>query len=154
MRILVISDTHGSNLNFEKAVEKSAVDAIIFLGDGLSDIKEYMQIYKDIKFYYVKGNCDYSNEQTIGFEIIAGKKIMFTHGHLFDVKNTLTKIKNSAQTKGAEILLFGHTHNAYTDFYNGIHIFNPGSACNFGKSTYGILQIEGSKINTRIYEIE
>ena len=142
MRILVLSDSHGKKYNVFDAIEaeKEAKD-IIFLGDGLRDIEEAEEKYFNKNFYKVKGNCDsfvWSEIPISGMEEFCGKKIFFTHGHEFNVKFGDAAVFNHGTYSGADIILYGHTHNAVTECRNGYHILNPGS---IGQKEYAVIDI-------------
>ena len=144
MDILVLSDSHGRRDMIEEAVHRQIKkpDAVIFLGDGLRDM-ENAQI-GDIPLYTVAGNCDMGgffccddapDEQNLFF---GDKRIFFTHGHKYGVKSTLAPLISEAAARGADIILFGHTHIAFekvilTDNEYGIktekpiYVLNPGS---------------------------
>lgn len=150
MRILVISDSHGSLRNIEKAIEAQP-DAknIIFLGDGEKDIEEASYIYNDRNFYVVKGNCDFfSNEKASDVVTINGTRIYFTHGnYMRDVENLV----QSAKQGNAQIALYGHTHIAYTNYFDGVYVMNPGSITaprDQSRGSYGIIDITDGGIIT------
>ena len=115
MKLLILSDTHGRVDRLAKVLKLHAdADAILFLGDGLSDIA---RSGIDIgKLFCVRGNCDgfsvgsgiYSpNELSLCFD---GFNILMMHGHLHGVKSGIDRAVYYAEEKGADILLFGHTH--------------------------------------------
>ncbi len=140
MRILVMSDTHGDRYSPSLAIEQQP-DAkyIIHLGDGASDIDDLVAFYSDRKFIRVKGNCDFSSDlPAYRIESIGGKRIYITHGYMERVKFGPEVLYYTAREKEAQIALFGHTHEPYIDYYDGIHIFNPGSLRD-GK--YGVIDI-------------
>ena len=150
MRILVISDSHGSLRNIEKAIEAQP-DAkhIIFLGDGEKDIEEASYIYDDRIYHIVKGNCDYfSDRKSSDIVTIGGVKIYFTHGNsIGDVE----KLIETAKLKEAKIALSGHTHIAYTNYIDGVYVMNPGSITNPRdqiRGSYGIIDITDGGIIT------
>lgn len=150
MRILVISDSHGSLRNIEKAIEAQP-DAkhVIFLGDGQNDIEEASYIYDDRIYHIVKGNCDYfSDEKTSDTITINGVKIFFTHGNFMrDVENLV----QSAKRENAKIALYGHTHIAYTNYIDGVYVMNPGSITkprDQMRGSYGIIDITDGGIIT------
>ena len=83
MRILVFSDTHNNSGRMIKVIDNTiGEDAVIHCGDGMRDVKEAEEIYPDIKFYYVSGNCDMDRKKYEEIIEIGGKKIFVTHGHL------------------------------------------------------------------------
>lgn len=140
MRILVMSDTHGSRHNAALAIEQQPDAKYIFhLGDGASDIDDLIAFYSDRTFVRVQGNCDFSSYlpyREIVF--VGGKKIYATHGYIERVKFGLDMLYYSAREQEAEIALFGHTHEQYIDYYDGMHIFNPGS---LREGKYGVVDI-------------
>lgn len=150
MRILVISDSHGRTGKIEQAIEKE-IDAkhIFFLGDCVKDIEDYPFIYPDRTFHIVSGNCDYSSVfKSADTVTIAGKKIFFTHGHHLSVKSGLERLKQFAKVEKADIVLYGHTHIAKTEYASGVHFVNPGSLCSAreGSTGYAVIDIEESGI--------
>ena len=46
----------------------------------------------------------------------------------------------AAREQGAQVLLYGHTHQALTDYDDGLHILNPGSLSGW-RPSYGTLDI-------------
>ena len=150
MRILVISDSHGSLRNIEKVIEAQP-DAkhIIFLGDGEKDIEEASYIYDDRIYHIVKGNCDFlSDRKSSDIVTIGGTKIYFTHGHYM---GDVGKLVETAKANGAKIALSGHTHIAYTNYIDGVHVMNPGSITvprDQSRGSYGVIDITAGGIIT------
>lgn len=146
MKILVFSDSHGTESKMRDAVSLHPdAKMLIFLGDGLRDADRLFERYKDIPHIAVKGNCDftstfgsetYLDEQTIEVE---GVRIFCCHGHKYGVKSTELNLWFRAREKGAALALFGHTHNPFERTYEGITLFNPGSAA---MGNYGVVYIE------------
>lgn len=140
MRILVMSDSHGDRRNAALAIEQQPDAKYVFhLGDGAGDIDDLIPFYSDRKFVRVKGNCDFSSDLPVR-EIVSvgGKRIYVTHGYSERVKFGLDVLYYSAREQEAVIALFGHTHEPHIDYYDGIHIFNPGS---LRDGNYGIIDI-------------
>ena len=104
-------------------------DEVIFLGDGARDIDRAMESFPEKKFFCVCGNCDlYSQNPETLLEIFAGKRVYCTHGYLEKVKYGTDLLFKTGAAKGADIILYGHTHTAVTDYRDGIYIMNPGTA--------------------------
>lgn len=154
-RIVVISDTHKRFHALHEIVLKHKDEAACFihLGDCVNEVEDMRAAYPDITLYAVRGNCDYApqmpdiNEVTIG-----GKHILFTHGHLQNVKYSLDKLKQFARNSGMDIVLYGHTHQSYTGYDKGLYIMNPGSPVqprDF-KPSYGIIDITPAGIALNI----
>ncbi len=157
MTLLVFSDSHGWALNLLKAYRKQIKkpDAVIFLGDGLRDLS-YCKF--DVPLLCVRGNCDvFSNFGLIDAEeelimTLGGKKIMMTHGDRYSVKSTFTKICAAADEKGADIVLFGHTHVPFEKYLSegesefGVTLKKPLCMMNPGSigdrpSSFGVVEI-------------
>lgn len=152
MRIVVLSDAHGFSAPIERAIEQSKPDAVIYCGDGVEKAEDMSYLYPDIKFYLVKGNCDFGDypiEQEIN---IASKTIFFAHGHTYSVKSGYDEIIKEAKRRCVDILLFGHTHTAFCEYNEGMYIMNPGSCVrpNIGRPSYGFIDIVGKDIVTNI----
>lgn len=157
MRILVISDSHGRTSKIEEVIEKE-IEAkhIFFLGDCVKDIEDYRFIYPDRTFHIVSGNCDYSSVfKSADTIVLAGKKIFFTHGHHLSVKSSAERLKQFAKVEKADIVLYGHTHIAKTEYADGVHFVNPGSLCRAaeGSTGYAVIDIEESGIIPILKEI-
>ena len=154
MKILVVSDTHGDSKNLYKVImSQLKADVIIHLGDGAKDIDKIKNLLNNKTILQVCGNCDIGSTlpETLE-ENISGKKIFATHGNLFKVKKDLTQLITTALKKGANIVLFGHTHKPINTEQDTFHIINPGSL--YGKNgTYGIIDIENDRVVTVIKKV-
>ena len=149
MRIGVVSDTHRNKSCIEQLGDKiGELDMLIHLGDNTEDISLIKKYYKG-KIVSVKGNCDFfksiPNEQV---EKICGKKVFITHGHRYDVKESLLKLRYKALEIGATIVLYGHTHIGQIDFKEGIWYINPGSVSlpRDGDRSFAIINIDDKTI--------
>lgn len=161
MNFLVFSDSHGRASGMMEAFARQIKkpDAVFFLGDGLRDIS-YCD-FGGTPIYAVVGNCDYfatfgsvsaysELELTLG-----GKKIFLSHGHEYDVKNGYGRIVAEGAERGADIVLFGHTHNAFAEYLpegetdygvvleKPMYLMNPGSIGGFFR-TWGCIEIDKS----------
>lgn len=128
MRILVISDTHH-HVRYIEAAKKLIADGdiLIHLGDNVEDAEELAASFKG-KTYIVAGNCDFTRKYPKENIIeVHGKKIFFTHGDLYGVKNSIMNIFYKGKETGADVVLFGHTHEHGIEREDGIIIMNPGS---------------------------
>ena len=127
MRIYVISDTHNNTNNINIFAEKfTDGDAVIHLGDVIGDV-HYLKKKIATPIYYVKGNCDYSNDSIEEIINIAGKKILLTHGHRYRVKESNQLLLYRAREAEVDIALYGHSHCGDIDYSYGIFLINPGS---------------------------
>lgn len=126
MRILVLSDSHGSSYNIRKAVEQQpTAELIIFLGDGERD---FDLCFTEKPRIAVRGNCDWgSSLPALAVTQEKGYTIYCTHGYAENVKYGDEMLKMRAREYHAHIALYGHTHNPVTYYEDGLWIVNPGS---------------------------
>lgn len=153
MRVLVVSDIHGKSHLLREAIEaQPTARDVIFLGDGLRQVEDVMDLYPGRTFYAVPGNCDFGADRIpIRQETLGGKRFYFTHGHLHDVKYNLYRLDLAAREAGADIALFGHTHTPYEEYADGLYLFNPGS---LGHGyTYGYVDVVGGGIRTAVVKL-
>ena len=154
---LIFSDSHGASRYIDEIVgrQKEAIDAVIFLGDGLRDLERADT--GDAPIYSVRGNCDagafYEDDEML-FEL-AGTKIFIAHGHTYSVKSTYMIIAEKAARRGADIVMFGHTHAPLSPrFERGerigdtilerdLYLFNPGSV---REGYFGTLTVRGGAV--------
>lgn len=130
-------------------------EVIFFLGDGLGDLEYIKQEYPERTYYAVRGNCDFpgSMTETTGETVLCGKRIMFTHGHEYGVKRGTETLERAADIRGADILLFGHTHEPLERYIDNeergggrFYLFNPGSiSYTYGTESYGIITLDRGK---------
>ena len=143
MKILIISDIHGSSYYAEKIKEIDEIekpDQIILLGDLYyhGPRNELTQEYNPMKvagilndfvgkIRTVKGNCDaevdemisdFKFEQNIEMNV-NGKKVFFTHGHVYNVENL--------PETNIDMMFYGHYHTGFIKEEKGIIFANPGS---------------------------
>lgn len=155
MRILVVSDTHGDFASFKKAVEEQKnTDVIVHCGDSKDELDEMMMLYPDKCFVAVKGNCDFCSTLPLVEErVFENKKLFITHGHMYNAKLTLYNLCCAARKSKADILLFGHTHNALCEYDDGLYILNPGSLRGYNAS-YAYIDITDKGIMTNIVKLK
>lgn len=143
MKVLVISDIHGSGYYADKIKEineRENPEKIILLGDlyyhgprnDLSQEYAPMKVAKILnslkdKLLVVRGNCDAEVDEMISeFKFndhilmeINGKKYYFTHGHKYNIE----KIPYD----DFDIMIYGHIHKGFIEEKEGFVFANPGS---------------------------
>lgn len=145
MKLLVISDIHGSLFYLQKMIEifeKNSYDKILILGDELyhgprnplpknyspKEVAELLNRYKN-KIIAVRGNCDSEVDQMVleypimsDYNLIFwnNKKIFMTHGHTYNINNPLPM-------EEGDILIYGHFHIPMINTENKRIFLNPGS---------------------------
>lgn len=146
-KIMIVSDTHRRHGNLAEALyNEGKIDMLIHLGDieGEEDIIEEMA---GCPMEIVPGNNDfcsfYAREKEI---IIAGKKVLLTHGHYYYVTLDLQTIREEAIARGMDIVMFGHTHRPIISVEDEITLINPGSISyprqDDRKSTYIMMNVD------------
>ena len=141
MRILVLSDSHRHISNLFAAIENEPdAEIVYFLGDGLHEAEEAVSVFKDRKFFIlVRGNCDFGgNVPFSDIRNVDSVKIYASHGAEENVKLSYVGIKRTARENNCNIALFGHTHEKYYSYEDGLHLFNPGS---IKDGYYGVIDV-------------
>lgn len=159
MKILIVSDTHGSLKGLQAALEAEGVpDWILHLGDVDRQEDEILALAPKSRFACVRGNNDYyTNLSDELFLEIGGYKIWMTHGHRYQVYSGTDMIKNTGIMKGADIVMHGHTHTPFIDIdeENKITVINPGSISQprqIGRQpSYIVMELEDGR--SPVYEI-
>ena len=151
MRILVVSDSHGSISALKQALyqasEENKIDMIFHLGDNFKDAVELQKI-ADIPVECVAGNCDFVNYPTKRLVTAGGKRFFLAHGHEYGVGYSLDRLAYAAMEEEADAALFGHTHKPLLDYGPGFLILNPGSVSRprASKPSYGVIDIDSNGV--------
>ena len=129
MKVLIVSDTHGREQNLAEALEQTGpIDQLIHLGDVEGGAEHNRELAGDAPAAIIAGNndffCDLPNERIF---TIGGHRIFMTHGHGYFVHSGTLYLKREARKKGADIVMFGHTHKPYMEEDNELLVLNPGS---------------------------
>ena len=140
MELLIFSDSHGKSDAMRAVLSRQVrrPDGVLFLGDGLRDAE---LVEADIPWYMVKGNCDWFGGERPDEIVMAmgGHTLLLTHGHRYGVKGGLGALLKHAAQVGADVVVYGHTHNPDLQIADAgtvvagkmldtpIYLFNPGS---------------------------
>ena len=149
MRVGVFSDSHGDHNALDELLEKmGTVDAVCFLGDVARDAEHLRERLAGLPnqppLYAVRGNNDYYSTCMLPWELLielGGVRVYMTHGHRLV---SLMGLAYKAQECGAQIALFGHTHEALCETVQDVMLLNPGSAgnaCRGGRARASVLEI-------------
>ena len=162
--LLILSDSHGHTRNLREILARQVQkpEAVLFLGDGLRDLGCLGLAEKGITLHAVKGNCDsYTypepDEPNERILCVGGIKICMMHGHTRHVKDGWTPAAAHAARQGADLLLFGHTHEPIEEHLPAgtvlggvplekpLTVFNPGTVGGgWGKdASFGTLTVRG-----------
>jgi len=146
MRLMVISDIHGSNDFLKKALEifiSEEFDKLLILGDIMyhgprnpippgyapAEVANQLNKIKE-KIIAIRGNCDSEVDQMLlEFPIMESYKQLFfndtelfiTHGHNYSPDDLPKNINKNT------IFCFGHTHIPEIYTKDNLYILNPGS---------------------------
>lgn len=148
-KILVASDVHGRLRDLRWVLQNETADALFFLGDGLDDLDRAIEMRPTplpYPVYRVRGNCDIGYPDPLeGLAPFGGVLFFYTHGHLYDVKSGYERIRDYAAARGADVVLFGHTHNKALrrGLPGAPALFNPGSV--MSGACYGVITITGGE---------
>lgn len=145
MKIGVMSDTHGSLVYLEKALDTlSECDILLHAGDVLyhgprNDLPEgynpkgvISKINELDNILIARGNCDADVDQMVINHPIQGPyvlsqfgetRILINHGYVDSKEETIKK----AKSMGADILILGHTHVKELYIDENLIVINPGS---------------------------
>ena len=128
MKVLVISDTHGYEGDVLRILyREGAVDLLIHCGD-VEGGQWKIQEMAGCPCYFVKGNNDYFSDLPNDVLVRIGKyQALVTHGHLYGVSMGKTRLEAEARKRGAQMVMFGHTHYPHLEERNGLMFVNPGS---------------------------
>ena len=127
MKILIVSDTHKRNDNYFEVVQMHRPDMVIHCGDA--EGSEYaLSESADCPVQIVLGNNDFFSELPRDLELNVGPyKVWVTHGHSYYVSMGNEMIKREAVARGADIVMYGHTHRPVIDRDDDVIAINPGS---------------------------
>lgn len=128
MKILVVSDTHRSNSLYLQLVKKyEPLDMIIHCGD-IEGSEYTISSAAECPVYMVAGNNDFFSNIPLEEEFkIGNHKAFLTHGHHYYISMGNELLKDEAKSRGADIVLYGHTHRPVIERENGMLVINPGS---------------------------
>lgn len=151
MKALIVSDTHGYDKNFYQVIEKvGPVDMVIHAGD-LSGSERDFRRELNCALMMVTGNNDWGSmlkqEELFEFD---GHTILLTHGHRDGVYYGTDRLIYKASEKGADIVIYGHTHVPAIEYDDelGIWAVNPGSLSlprqNGHQASYIIMETDAS----------
>ena len=152
----VISDTHGK-LD-EQVLELFAnVSHIIHAGD-IGNEELIWQLEKLAPVIAVRGNID--NDRMC----FPNERLAIIKGHTFYIRHQFATVEkmNAAQQRLIEqrmpdVVVFGHSHQAYSGHWRGTLLFNPGGAGPKRFSlprTVGLLELHEDNITSRIISLE
>lgn len=148
MRVLIVSDTHGRHTSLDRALKEAGeIDMFIHLGD-VEGGEDYIEALADCPVHIVRGNNDFFSvlpgEQEF---FIEGRHIFATHGHYYGVSMGEERLKAEARGRGADIVMYGHTHRPSLTVEDDLVTLNPGSVSyprqDGRKPSYIVMNVDG-----------
>jgi len=154
MKVLVMSDSHENKNVMLMVVARELPELILHLGDCARDCAAIEAVFPEIPLRSVIGNCDRSFDGLdIDEFVLGGRRFFMTHGHLYGVKTGLTAIIEAAVCRGADVLLYGHTHIQDYFVRGGLTVVNPGSV-GLGERTYAVLDLKNGVVGCDIKQVQ
>ena len=155
MKVLVFSDSHGATSGVEQALAlHEDAGHVLFLGDGVREAEEISYCYPQRQFNLLAGNCDFGSDAPCeAVWMFGGTRVFACHGHTLRIKYGLELAVARARAANCRVLLYGHTHEAYTEYRDGLYIMNPGSIAlprASSRKQYGLLEVSDKGILTSI----
>jgi len=158
MKIAVISDTHSLLLPEKLIKAFSKVDLIIHAGDVCDpDTLKNLRNITEVKA--VQGNmCDLSLKKKLPLKECLeyeGVCIGVYHGH-GPSRDALSNAKAQFEGLPVDIIIFGHSHQAFNKEIDGVLFFNPGSPNDVVKArffSYGLIEIHDGKFKAEIIKL-
>jgi putative phosphoesterase len=154
-KYLVVSDTHGHDDNFYKALDlEEPLDGIIHCGDFEGSEGKFA-LAANCPVYFVAGNNDFFADlyRELTFEL-DGHKAFLTHGHHYLVSMDLENIRAEGESRGCDLIFFGHTHKPVAKKVGNAYLFNPGSLSyprqEGRRPSYLILMIDGADVTFEV----
>lgn len=150
MKILLVSDTHGRDGYLEEVLELEKPDFLCHMGD-VEGSEDYIRVIAECPLAMVSGNNDFWTDLNpeVTFEL-QGFRIFMTHGHYYYAHSGNDQLKSAGRRKGADIVLFGHTHRPTLEFDKDIIVANPGSLTyprqEKRRPSYMVLYLERGKV--------
>jgi len=155
MLIAVFSDSHGNTEPMCRAVEAHRPDMVLHLGDLVRDAEALARSFPGLDVRFVCGNCDAWDPSGAPERLIfpaEGVTIYMEHGHRHSVKTALEPLANAVHFSGAQLGLFGHTHQAEFRKMGDVTLFNPGSA-GMGRYSGGLIEVKGEQFKCRLIDL-
>ncbi len=159
MRLIVISDTHSEDLPPLLIEDIKKSDLVVHVGDFCDiDVFHRLKALKEIRAVY--GNMD-------GLDLrgVLPRKAVFKcedvmiglfHGEGGPDK-LLEKVRVAFGKERVDVVVFGHSHEAFNQVIDGVLYFNPGSPTDTFRApfrSYGVLEVRGKNVKGMIVKIK
>ena len=124
-------------------------DMLIHLGD-VEDDADYIEAIFECPTHIVGGNNDFFSRLPREEEFeLEGHHIFITHGHAYYVSMGEAHLQEEARRRGADIVMYGHTHVPALTIDADLVTLNPGSLTyprqQGRQATYMVMKLEKGK---------
>ena len=161
MQILVLSDSHGKYDTMRDVLLAHGDAAMaIHCGDGEQDVMRFLEEFPNRCgwLHIVRGNCDHSEAvpTTMTFQLPYGHRAFVIHGHAQMYGDSTSRLVQLAKSQGADILLYGHSHNRSIQTVSNVLLLNPGSTAQPRDglpASYALLDVTPSGVFTAFEEV-
>lgn len=128
MRCLIVSDTHGKTNNLDQVLEEiEPIDYFFHLGD-ICDVDLFTSVEISCPKAIIAGNNDYWGPYPKETMVdLAGHSIWICHGHRYGIYYGTEELKDQGRSRGADIVMCGHSHVPVIDIEDDVWVVNPGS---------------------------
>ncbi len=176
MKILVVSDTHGSVKaweDIEKLFDLKEFTSIFHLGDVLYhgprnplpdgyDPKSLVERLKNYRINYIRGNCDADVDlkvlsvqemPKVTMEYFGDFSFLLVHGEIFEENDIRLFVRDTS----AQFIIHGHTHVSKVDEIEGKYVINPGSTSlpkNGTPRSVMTIEISENKLLAKFYNLD
>lgn len=156
MRIGVFGDAHipdrAEKIPEEVQRELYSCDMIVCTGDLTGE--EVVEFVKNSgkQHKLIRGNMDHLDLPKLEAIDIEGKRIVITHGDEVNPRGDKDQLFQIAKRYGADILLYGHTHQQDVWQRDGKTFVNPGSATGLGvdkKPHCAVIEVGKNSVKVR-----
>ena len=156
MKIVVFSDSHRDLENMRLVLQREHPDLMIHLGDHDYDAELLGREYPQLPMLRVRGNCDGWSDTPLTLTVVlGGVRFFLCHGHTYGVKGSPMRAVYAAEENKADIVCFGHTHEAYLDDTDPrITVLNPGAVGYSWQPSYGLIQVSGGRMQVEIRPVK
>ncbi len=156
MKLLIFSDSHGNAGTMIDIAERERPNEIFHLGDCVRDAETLSYACSGIPVIMVPGNCDGWTGMSDRLLLERSDvRILLAHGHRWHVKSGAGAALADARACGADILLYGHTHQAVCSREeDGLWRVNPGTVGGvYAPATYGVIVLEKGTVTCEIKSV-
>lgn len=153
MRLIIASDSHGSNTILNELVQKHPeADYYLHCGDLCDDPRYYPA------WIVVRGNNDYYGkfQDQICFPV-RGHKILMVHSHRCAYFHREDHLVSLAKQNDCDIVCYGHTHRPKIEMHKDVLLINPGSVTlprGGLPRSYAILDVDEQSVQADIIFLE